>query len=69
MSILQTAKLNGLESIKTLENILLTRKKNLLPMTIGPPEIDTIPSTEDYTGKIAPRNNSKKKLLLPSAVY
>jgi len=37
MSILQTAKLNGLDPLATLENILLSANKNLLPQALAPP--------------------------------
>lgn len=36
-SILQTAKLNNLDPLATLQKILLTANKNLLPQALAPP--------------------------------
>jgi hypothetical protein len=41
-SILQTAKLNNIDPLVTLQNILLSPNKNLLPQTLGPPSTERL---------------------------
>jgi len=52
MTILQTAKLNDMDPIATLENILLS-KKNPFSKILSPPEKEKAPVSQNYPGALA----------------
>jgi transposase len=52
MTILQTAKLNSMDPIKTLEDILLTRKKNPFSKILSPPGKNKLPISQNHAGAL-----------------
>ncbi len=53
MTILQTAKLNNLDPIATLEKILLQNKENPFSKILSPPKKDKPPALHSHTGALA----------------
>ncbi|MDP2928890.1 MAG: hypothetical protein Q8O01_02345, partial [Candidatus Omnitrophota bacterium] len=53
MTILQTAKLNGMDPIATLEKILLQNKENPFSKILSPPKKDKPPVLYSHTGALA----------------
>jgi transposase len=53
-SILQTAKLNNLDPLATLQKILLAANKNLLPQALAPPLTERVAFFESCNSKINP---------------
>lgn len=52
MTILQTAKLNNLDPIATLEKILLPGNKNPFPKVLSPPKKDKSPISQNHVGNL-----------------
>ncbi|MDP2929577.1 MAG: hypothetical protein Q8O01_05920, partial [Candidatus Omnitrophota bacterium] len=53
MTILQTAKLNNMDPIATLEKILLQNKENPFSKILTPPEHDKSPVLQSHVGDLA----------------